>query len=114
MSKPIFPESTPDIAHKRRQLAPKTLDAFKAFSAQVFAEGAISAVPRPGVHFIGMGPSAQHFELMRREMDSPDLTETFNLADENVAGIVITQKACSKTPISGQLGRIELINIRLV
>ena len=43
MSHPIFPESTPDIARKRRQLAPKTLDAFKAFSAQVFAEGALSA-----------------------------------------------------------------------
>lgn len=43
MTHPIYPESSPDIARKRRQLAPATLDAFKAFSAQVFAEGALSA-----------------------------------------------------------------------
>ena len=43
MTHPLYPESSADIARKRRQLAPKTLDAFKAFSAQVFAEGALSA-----------------------------------------------------------------------
>ncbi len=43
MNHPIFPDSTADIARKRRLLAPKTLDAFNAFSAQVFAEGALSA-----------------------------------------------------------------------
>jgi hypothetical protein len=40
--------------------------------------------PRAGVHFIGMGPSAQHFELMRKEMDSPVLAEAHHLPDENV------------------------------
>jgi hypothetical protein len=47
-------------------------------------DGPVSAVPRAGVHFIGIGPSAQHFELMRREMDSPDLAEKHRLPDENV------------------------------
>ncbi|MGH9044176.1 MAG: DUF7405 family protein [Acidimicrobiales bacterium] len=47
-------------------------------------EGAVSTVPRAGVHFIGMGPSSQHFHLMRKEMDSPGLAEEHNLPDENV------------------------------
>jgi hypothetical protein len=47
-------------------------------------DGPVSTVPRAGVHFVGLGPSAQHFELMRREMDSPDLAEKYRLPDENV------------------------------
>ncbi|MGH9081874.1 MAG: DUF7405 family protein [Acidimicrobiales bacterium] len=47
-------------------------------------EGPMSTVPRAGVHFIGMGPSAQHFALMRTEMDSPDLAKAHHLADEDV------------------------------
>jgi len=41
MSHSVYPQSTPDIARHRRELAPATLDAFKAFSAQVFADGAL-------------------------------------------------------------------------
>ena len=44
----------------------------------------VSPIPRAGVHFVGMGPSAQHYELMRREMDSPGLAEKHGLPDENV------------------------------
>jgi hypothetical protein len=36
------------------------------------------------VHFIGLGPSAQHYEKMRLEMDSADLQQRYNLPDENV------------------------------
>jgi hypothetical protein len=49
---------------------------------------AINPTPRAGVHFIGMGPSAQHFEFMRQEMDSPDLVETHKLPDDNVASLI--------------------------
>ena len=49
-----------------------------------WTDGPVSALPRAGVHFIGMGPSAQHFHLMRREMDSPVLAEAHHLPDENV------------------------------
>jgi hypothetical protein len=49
-----------------------------------WAAGPVSPVPRAGVHFVGMGPSAQHYELMRREMDSPGLAEEHGLPDENV------------------------------
>jgi hypothetical protein len=44
----------------------------------------INPRPRAGVHFIGMGPSSQHFELMRNEMDSVELADTHGLPDENV------------------------------
>jgi hypothetical protein len=51
---------------------------------EFWVDGPVSALPRAGVHFIGMGPSAQHFHLMRREMDSPELSEAHHLPDENV------------------------------
>ncbi len=41
MNHSVYPQATPEIARKRRELAPATLDAFKAFSAQVFADGAL-------------------------------------------------------------------------
>jgi hypothetical protein len=49
-----------------------------------WAEGPVSSLPRPGVHFIGMGPSSQHFQLMRTEMDSMELAGKHGLPDENV------------------------------
>jgi AhpD family alkylhydroperoxidase len=38
----IYPASTAELARKRRDLAPETEAAFKAFSQKVFAEGALS------------------------------------------------------------------------
>ena len=40
---PMYPASSADIARKRRELAPKQLEAFRQFSAAVFAEGALDA-----------------------------------------------------------------------
>jgi AhpD family alkylhydroperoxidase len=40
---PIYPTTTSGFVDDRRRLAPKTADAFKAFSQSVFAEGAIPA-----------------------------------------------------------------------
>ena len=39
---PMYPESSRDIAKKRRELAPKQMEAFAAFSNAVFADGALS------------------------------------------------------------------------
>ncbi len=47
------------------------------------ADGPTNPTPRPGVHFIGFCPSAQLFEKVRREMDSVDMQEKYNLSDEN-------------------------------
>ena len=41
MTHPLFPESTPEIAARRKALAPKQLEAFQNFSRAVFAPGAL-------------------------------------------------------------------------
>jgi AhpD family alkylhydroperoxidase len=41
MDKSLYPHAGADIARKRRELAPEPLNAFKAFSAAVFADGAL-------------------------------------------------------------------------
>jgi hypothetical protein len=44
----------------------------------------IASTPRAGVHFVGFGPSAQHYQKMRMEMDSVDLQEKHHLPDHNL------------------------------
>src|ERR1044071_3483269 len=39
----VYPPATKELAAKRRSLAPKPAEAFKAFSRSVFAEGALPA-----------------------------------------------------------------------
>jgi AhpD family alkylhydroperoxidase len=39
----VYPHSTPDISHRRRQLAPRQHAAFDAFGKAVFADGALPA-----------------------------------------------------------------------
>jgi AhpD family alkylhydroperoxidase len=41
MNRPLYPEASAETQRKRRELAPKPLEAFKAFSASVFADGAL-------------------------------------------------------------------------
>ena len=41
MDKTMYPPSSAELARMRRELAPKPLEAFKAFSAAVFADGAL-------------------------------------------------------------------------
>lgn len=43
MGHDLYPASSADIARKRRELAPKQLEAFRNFSAACFAEGELSA-----------------------------------------------------------------------
>jgi AhpD family alkylhydroperoxidase len=38
-----YPSATPELARKRRELAPAQQEAFEAFGKAVFAEGALSA-----------------------------------------------------------------------
>jgi len=39
----VYPHPTRELAARRRELQPETLDAFRRFSQQVFAEGALPA-----------------------------------------------------------------------
>jgi AhpD family alkylhydroperoxidase len=41
MTEPMYPPTTPEIAARRKKLAPNTHDAFEAFSRAVFADGAL-------------------------------------------------------------------------
>lgn len=41
MDTQLYPQSTAELARRRRELAPEPLKAFKAFSAAVFADGAL-------------------------------------------------------------------------
>jgi AhpD family alkylhydroperoxidase len=41
MDTPMYPKPGGDIAHRRRELAPEILQTFQAFSAKVFADGAL-------------------------------------------------------------------------
>lgn len=41
MDESLYPHASADIARKRRELAPEPLNAFQAFSAAVFADGAL-------------------------------------------------------------------------
>ena len=43
MTQPLYPEASREIAAKRRGLAPDIEAAFQAFSARVFADGALPA-----------------------------------------------------------------------
>jgi hypothetical protein len=49
-----------------------------------FSPGTASRWPRPGVHFIGFGPSAQHFEKMRLEMDGVEHQQRYGLPEQNL------------------------------
>jgi hypothetical protein len=44
----------------------------------------IDPTPRAGVHFVGFGPSAQHYERMRLAMDGVEHQRRHNLPDENL------------------------------
>src|SRR3954462_12368474 len=41
MTHPVFPTTTGELVSHRTELAPETHEAFEAFSAQVFADGAL-------------------------------------------------------------------------
>ena len=51
---------------------------------EYWSEDRVSPLPKAGVHFIGMAPSAELFERVRREMDAVELQRKYMLADENV------------------------------
>ena len=46
MEHAMYPQTSAELARMRRELAPKQLDVFKAFSAAVFADGALPGVTK--------------------------------------------------------------------
>ncbi len=46
MDSTLFPQLDADLIRKRRELAPKQMEAFRAFSSAVFADGALPKVTK--------------------------------------------------------------------
>lgn len=46
MAHDLYPQTTPQISQRRRELAPETHKAFDEFSRSVFADGALSATTK--------------------------------------------------------------------
>ena len=46
MEEPVYPRATRELAEQRHELAPKTEEAFRAFSRHVFANGALPSVTK--------------------------------------------------------------------
>lgn len=46
MDSSMYPHANADLSRKRRELAPKQLEAFRAFSSAVFADGALPNVTK--------------------------------------------------------------------
>ena len=46
MSDSLYPKATPEVAARRKELAPEVNDAFTAFSKAVFADGALPGVTK--------------------------------------------------------------------
>ena len=93
MPEPMYPAATPEIAARRRQLAPEVNDAFESFSRAVFADGAL---PQKTKQLIAVAVAhvtqcpyciTGHTKLARRTGASPEeIMEAIWVASEMRAG----------------------------
>jgi AhpD family alkylhydroperoxidase len=89
----LFPTPTRELAERRKSLAPKTAEAFKAFSQSVFAEGALSSKTK---HLIAVAVAhvtqcpyciRGHTKLARQQgATAEEIMETIWVAAEMRAG----------------------------
>jgi len=93
MPEHLFPPSTPQVSAKRAELAPETQQAFRAFSKQVFAEGALSGKTKQliavAVAHVTQCPYCirSHTESAQKSGASPEeITEAIWVAAEMRAG----------------------------
>lgn len=93
MTEPLYPAATPEIAARRRQLAPGINEAFESFSRAVFAEGALSEKTKQliavAVAHVTQCPYCitGHTKLARRKGASPEeIMEAIWVASEMRAG----------------------------
>ncbi len=89
----LFPPATPEMSEKRASLAPETTEAFRAFSKQVFAEGALDEKTKQliavAVAHVTQCPYCirGHTKLARRRGATPEeIMEAVWVASEMRAG----------------------------
>lgn len=93
MDTTMYPQSSVDIARKRRELAPEPLKAFKAFSAAVFADGALPGVTKQliavAVAHVTQCPyciKGHTAEALKQGASEPQIMEAIWVAAEMRAG----------------------------
>jgi AhpD family alkylhydroperoxidase len=93
MVEPVYPQATPAVGARRKELAPKVNDAFEAFSAAVFADGALPEKTKQliavAVAHVTQCPYCikGHTRLARRAGNSPEeVMEAIWVAAEMRAG----------------------------
>ncbi len=93
MHEHLFPPSTPQVSAKRAELAPETQQAFRAFSKQVFADGALPGKTKQliavAVAHVTQCPYCirSHTELARKSGAEPEeIMEAIWVAAEMRAG----------------------------
>lgn len=93
MTDSLYPESTPELAGRRKALAPDALQAFQAFSKAVFADGALPEVTKQLIA-VAVAHTTQcpycikgHTKAARRKGASPEqIMEAIWVAAEMRAG----------------------------
>ncbi len=100
MDHPLFPPATPAMSARRAQLAPETTEAFRAFSKQVFAEGALDETTKQliavAVAHVTQCPYCikGHTKLARRKGATPEqIMEAIWVASEMRAGAAYAHAA---------------------
>lgn len=100
MDHALFPPATPDMSARRASLAPETTAAFRAFSKQVFAEGALDEKTKQliavAVAHVTQCPYCikGHTKIARRKGATPEeLMEAIWVASEMRAGAAYAHAA---------------------
>lgn len=109
MSDRLYPNLTGYLASRRRELAPETLEAFRRFSQQVFADGALSAKTkqRIAVAHVTQCPYCirSHTRLARQHGATPEeIMEAIWVAAERRAGAADAHALLALDALEGESG----------
>jgi AhpD family alkylhydroperoxidase len=112
MPKETYPPATREVAHRRRQLAPATHEAWDAFSRQVFADGALPSKTKQliavAVAHVTQCPYCirGHTKLARKAGATPEeLTEAVWVAAEMRAGGAYANSTIMLSALEEEAGR---------
>lgn len=108
----LFPPATPAMSQKRAALAPETTEAFRAFSRQVFAEGALPAKTKQliavAVAHVTQCPYCirGHTRIARRQGATPEeIMEAIWVASEMRAGAAYAHAALALDTLEEMEGK---------
>lgn len=107
----LYPNPTRELASRRRELAPQTLEAFRRFSQQVFADGALSAKTKQliavAVAHVTQCPYCirSHTRLARQHGATPEeIMDAIWVAAEMRAGAAYAHALLALDALAGESG----------